>query len=201
MLWKPVTVLVFLTTVLCVVPGQVQAGEGALGGPWEQDLIAAGYSAATVQSFEVNEVTALSSGELVWRLCQRVGGLYVVGSDIDLVTDASGHLLDLGGEPMDVAREGALSSLIGDRQIMDYLLKWLSGISSGRVRYVGADGLTTFWRVEPSGDAVAVTRVALPLDSGMFQEGFLVEVTTRRGVEHEVVLHGLGQVVSVGVLE
>ncbi len=192
-----------LATLVLIAQAPVQAAEWHGAEAWRPQLLASGLSPTTVASLQVVDVTAgPTEGTLTWRLRQQVGDLEVYDSDIELVTGASGRVLYVSDVPMDMTRDGALSSLIGDRQVIEFVLKFLFGESSARVRSAGAEGNTTFWVARDFALSLAVTRVALPGGPGVFQEGFVVE--TSRGADgypHETVVDGTGSVVSDTVLE
>ncbi len=124
MLWQPATVLALLAAASFIVPGQVQADEGARTGTWKHEHVAAGDIPASTASFSV--VDRQTRGDGMQRLSPR-GSNGETPFAIEVVADRSEHLMGVRGEPNPGARDGALSSLIGDRQGLAYLLQWLFG--------------------------------------------------------------------------
>ncbi len=189
-----------LTCLLLITPaaalaGRIDAADGSSADVWRSQLEAAGMEPGTVASLEVVEM-ARGGGEVYRLLRQRVGGLVVYGEPLELVTTVGGDVVELEGEPEPVARDGALSSLIGDRQGLEFVLRYLLGLVSGRVRLVGVEEGVTVW-VALGGEVEArVAHVALPAGGGEFEEGLIVVVQEGDGESLRVVLDGEGRIVE-----
>ncbi len=127
-----VRLLVFLAFAL-VVPGVVQAEPEALGGTWRVDLRGGGDGTSAVASSGAFPVTTRTDSE-GGRLVERGGDLDGRVSGYAPVAETNRREAVLRGVSGDAGRWGAMSSLIGGRQLLDFLLDWLLGGAGGRVR-------------------------------------------------------------------
>ena len=159
-----------------------------------------GYSPETVASLTVtNEGRTSRTGITHLRFAQEVEGLAVYGTYVKAAIHDDGRLVHLIENLATPPAVGTLPTVIDEREALDAALDEVHpGVSvsltqgprkGNSVPFTG-DG---FFHRDP-----AVTRVAIPMASGVLQEGYLVETWSEEGnLLHHTLIGGTGRVLKV----
>ncbi len=159
-----------------------------------------GYLPETVASLVATSESRVSrTGITHLRFTQEVEGLTVYGTYVKAAVNDDGELVHLIENLATPPGVGLLPTAIGERAALDAALDEVhpgvpvtltQGPRDGNtLRFSGDD----FFYQDP-----AVTRVAIPMRSGMLQEGYLVETWTDEGnLLHHTLIGGGGRVLQV----
>jgi VCBS repeat-containing protein len=159
-----------------------------------------GHLPETVASLAVTSKGRVSrTGITHLRFAQEVAGLTVYGTYVKAAVNDDGELVHLIENLATPIPGGLLPTAIGEQAALDAALDEVHpGVSVTLIRGP-RDGNTTRF----SGDAFfyqdpTVTRVAIPMESGVLQEGYLVETWTEEAnLLHHTLIDGTGQVLQV----
>ena len=159
-----------------------------------------GYLPETVASLVVTSEGPVSrTGLTHLRFAQEVEGLTVYGTYVKAAVNDDGELVHLIENLATPPAFGLLPTVIGERAALDAALEevhpgvfvtLIQGLRDGNTMRFSGD---EFFYQDP-----AVTRVAIPMQSGVLQEGYLVETWTDEGnLLHHTLIGGAGQVLKV----
>lgn len=159
-----------------------------------------GHLPETVSSLIVTSEGRVSrTGLTHLRFAQEVEGLTVYGTYVKAAVNDDGELIHLIENLVTPPPAGLLPTVIGERAALDAALDEVhpgvfviltQGPRDGNTMHFSGDDF--FYR-DP-----AVTRVAIPMQSGVLQEGYLVETWTDEGnLLHHTLVGGTGRVLKV----
>jgi hypothetical protein len=159
------------------------------------------YHPETVASLVVtSEGRTSRTGITHLRFAQEVEGLTVYGTYVKAAVNDAGELVHLIENLATPAGGGLPPAVIGEQAALDAALDDVHpGVSVSLIRGP-RDGNTTrfsggddFFYRDPT-----VTRVAIPMESGVLQEGYLVETWTEEAnLLHHTLIDGTGRVLRV----
>ena len=156
-------------------------------------------SAAFVASLVDQGRHRTESGLTHVRMGQEVAGLEVYGAYVKAAVDAQGRLAHLIDATVDVTPAGVAPAKVASADALQVALAHLYP----KVRLAGAEKALDANRSSFAGGSFfyrdpMVTRVAVAMDDGSLQEGFLVETWTgRTNVLHHTLVSGDGEVLKV----
>lgn len=159
-----------------------------------------GYEEETVGSLVVtSENRVARTGWTHLRFQQELGGLQVYGTYVKATVNDSGELVHLIESLATPTGQGLVPALIGAGEALEAALdENHSGVDVDTVEESRSANTVTF-----SGNGFfyrgpTVTRVAIAMESGVIQEGFLVETwTAEDNLLHHTLVGGNGQVLAV----
>ncbi len=185
-----------------------QNGGRALSAPSEaaptailaQFLREQGLNPATVGSlYKVTQYRSPVTGLTHLVMEQRIAGLRVEGAYVKAALNASGELLHVIQNVAVVTAPGLGAPEVNERQALRAALARLYPGLKDDPAAVGRDAnATVFARTAFFHDGPRVERVAVLMESGALQPGFVVETWKERGnLLHETLVDGAGQVLTV----
>lgn len=134
------------------------------------------------------------------RMAQEIGGLRVYGAYVKATVDDRGALVHVIDNLAETPRGGLAPALADeDEALRTVLALHHPAVAPGTLRSATQDGNTTAYAHDGTFHRnPTVTRVAVPLDSGAMQEGFLVETWTEQdNMLRHTLVGGAGSVLHV----
>ena len=163
-------------------------------------LSARGFLQETVASLVVKKAGRVSrTGITHLRFAQEVEGLTVYGTYVKAAVNDIGELVHLIENLATPSSGGLMPTAIGESAALDAALDEVHpGVSVSLIQGPRDGNATRFSGENFFYRDPTVTRVAIPLETGVLEEGFLVQTWTEEGnLLHHTLIDGTGQVLQV----